>query len=170
MKRKGCLMAAWLPFVLLHLFGCGKLHALDGPGMVNPFVWQSFSIYRSDSYAQHNFQITVTYRDASDSYVVTGTLMDAYGTVYEENDGIVLPLPAREAIDALRPQDLMDFVAQNTGKSGEGGDEELFFLDVPETWIEIVYTDGTRNSKVDEDGFSVKIYEIVLPYFEANAT
>lgn len=49
---------------VLSLFGCGKEHILDGPGMVNDLTWTEFTVTRSDSYAQYNFWFTVEYRES----------------------------------------------------------------------------------------------------------
>lgn len=147
---------------LLSLFGCKNKDRLivDGPGMVNPFVWHSFSVTRTDSYAQHNFHITVGYYD-EDSYIVKGTLMDEDGTEYEDYQGIILPESACQKIDALQPQylpDIYDYVLENA--------EEPMPLDAPEILIEVAYADGRLLSKMDENDFSIKVYEIVLPYFK----
>ena len=51
---------------LLAIFGCKAKdkYILDGPGMVNHCAWDTFYVSRSgDSYAQHNFDITVTYSE-----------------------------------------------------------------------------------------------------------
>lgn len=145
--------------MLLNLTGCSR-HIMDGPGMVNPFVWKRFSISRSDSYAQYNFQLTVTHLDEGDCYVVAGALTDEEGFLYEEEQGIVLPDAARKEIDLLHPQNLPELAQRSEGA------EALTALDAPEVLLEVEYIDGTLQKKMDEDGFSIRIYEIVLPYFQ----
>jgi hypothetical protein len=130
---------------------------VDVPEMEN---WESFSVSRSDSYAQHNFYISV--KRHKSKLVVTGLLRGDDGTEYEENRGIVLPRKACVKIDALQPNNLPDVTA-----SGEiSPDEDLIVLDVPEVQVEVVYPDGTLNPKVDADDFSIRVYQIVLPYFK----
>lgn len=131
-------------------------HVLDGPGMENTVFWDSFSISRTDSYAQHNFQISVKYYE--DRYVVTGILRDEDGTEYDGE--VELPEEARIQIDKLLPHTLPDVIPV------ESGDDDLIVLDAPEVQIEVAYTDGTLWQKVDENDFSLQVYEIVLPYFE----
>jgi hypothetical protein len=130
---------------------------VDVPEMEN---WESFSVSRSDSYAQHNFYISV--KRHKGRYVVSGTLRDDRGTEYEENRGIVLPRKACVKIDALQPQNLPDVTA--SGKISP--DEDLIVLDVPEVQVEVVYPDGTLNPKVDAEDFSIRVYQIVLPHFK----
>ena len=143
---------------LATLFGCNKnKYILDGPGMENPDAWVTFSVSRSgDSYAQHNFHITVT--DTADGYVVKGTLLNCE----EEEEGILLPKSACRKIDALDPGGLPNV----TQSISEESDIELPLpLDTPEIEIEVGYLDGRLLSKVDKDDFSLKVYEIVSPYF-----
>ena len=130
-------------------------HILDGPGMENTVFWDSFSISRTDSYAQHNFQISVKYYE--DRYVVTGILRDEDGTEYDGE--VELPEEARIQIDKLLPHTLPDVIPV------ESGDDDLIVLDAPEVQIEVAYTDGTLWQKVDENDFSLQVYEIVLPHF-----
>ena len=130
-------------------------HILDGPGMENTVFWDSFSISRTDSYAQHNFQISVKYYE--DRYVVTGILRDEDGTEYDGE--VELPEEARIQIDKLLPHTLPDAIPV------ESGDDDLIVLDAPEVQIEVAYTDGTLWQKVDENDFSLQVYEIVLPHF-----
>ena len=147
---------------LLSMFGCGKNDKFitDGPGMENPFAWESFSVSRSDSYAQHNFHITVQYGE--DGYVVKGMLLDEDGTQYmDEEADIVLPKEACQTIDALRPQYLPDVI----GSTAENTEEEPMILDAPVVQVQVKYVNGTMTQKVDENDFSIQVYQIVLPYF-----
>ena len=141
---------------ILSLFGCGKKdkYILDGPGMVNTPTWESFSVSRSgDSYAQHNFNIIVKYRE--DGYVVKGTFLG-----YIDEVEFVLPDEACRKIDELRPHNLPDYIKDTSADI----DENLIVLDAPEVNVEVAYTNGTLLKKVDEDDFSIKVYEIVSPY------
>lgn len=133
--------------MLFALFGCGKgdRHILDGPGMENPRIWESFSISRSDTYAPYNFHITVTYHE--DGYITKVTTID------EEEQEFVLPKSACCEIDKLNPQALPDV-----------SNEELIIPDAPDVEIEVGYMDGTRIQKTDYDDFSMQVYKIVMPY------
>ena len=145
---------------LLSLLSCKikDRFLLDGPGMENTHTWDSFTVSRSDSFAQYNFYIAVQY-DAG-GYIVTGELRDNDGTEYAEEAGIVLPKKACAKIDQLYPGELPDAVP-----SPPAGDDEPFLLDAPMVDIEVVYPDGTHWEKVDDNDFSIQVYEIVLPYF-----
>ena len=144
---------------LLAIFGCKAKdkYILDGPGMVNPYAWDTFYVSRSgDSYAQHNFDITVTYSEKG--YIVKGTFVN-----YEEEAEVLLPRSACEQIDALNPGKLPDAVEVVPEESDA---EAPFLLDAPQVEIGVGYVDGRHLSKVDQDDFSIEIYQIVAPYFE----
>jgi hypothetical protein len=146
---------------LTALFGCGKKDRfiLDGPGMINPASWDSFSVSRSDSYAQHNFYINVEVRN--EGLVVTGEVRGEDGTVYVDEEGILLPAEASRAIFDLKPALLPD-----RQPVSEPGLEGVEILDAAFLTIEVICTDGRVLKKVDEDDFSIEIYQIVMPYFE----
>ena len=141
------LLFAWLAT----LFGCKEKHILDGPGMVNPDAWDTFYVSRSgDSYAQHNFYITIS--NSADGYIAKGTVLNCK----EEEEGILLPKSACRQIDELSPGTLPDVVESVSDES----DEELPMpLDFPEVEIEVGYADGRLLRKVDRDDFSLKVYE-----------
>ena len=144
---------------LLSLFGCKKEKdpfILDGPSMINPYAWDSFDITRSgDSIAEHNFHIIVKY--SNDGYVVTGTVNG-----YSEEEGILLETSDCERIDALDAGYLPDYEEV----AADGSVEPELPLDAPEVTIQVAHLNGTLAKKVDKDGFSLKVYEIVKPYFE----
>lgn len=144
------------------LFGCGKRdkYILDGPGMENTNAWYSFSVSRSgDSYAQHNFHITMTWSDKG--YIAKGTFINSAN----EEEEIILPKSACEAIDALKPGELPDLY---NGETNTDNLEEIIILDASNVQIEVIYVDGHHLAKADEDDFSLKVYNIVAPYFEEN--
>ncbi len=144
---------------LLSLFGCKKEKdpfMLDGPGMINPYAWNGFDITRSgDSYAQHNFYISIN--ESADGYVVTGTV-DGYC----EEEGILISKSDSEKIYDLDVGYLPDIA----DKIASDSDELAIPLDRPEVTIHVAYYDGRLLEKADEEGFSIKVYEIVQPYFE----
>ena len=140
------------------LFGRGKKdkYILDGPGMENTLNWDSFSVSRScDTYAQHNFNLTVKYD--SDGYVVKGSFING-----EENEGFALPKSACRKIDELQPHNLPDLIRMNLESIDDI--EEAIVLDVPEVKVEVAYTNGTLLQKVDENDFSIMVYQIIEPY------
>lgn len=145
---------------LLSLLSCKikDRFLLDGPGMENTHTWDSFTVSRSDSFAQYNFYIAVQY-DAG-GYIVTGELRDNDGTEYAEEAGIVLPKKACAKIDQLYPGELPDAVPRPPA-----GDDEPFVLDAPMVDIVVTYPNGEIRQKVDGNDFSIQVYEIVLPYF-----
>jgi hypothetical protein len=142
---------------LLSLFGCGKKDKfiLDGPDMVNMAVWDSFNISRyGDSMANQNFHITVNYHD--DGYILTGEVLG-----FEETEGIVLSKEDCRKIDELKPHLLPD-VTENEEQSEM---EDVMILDAASVEIEVVYRNGTSHKKVDENDFSMCIFNIAEPYF-----
>ena len=142
---------------LLSLFGCGKKDRfiLDGPGMENMAVWDSFSISRyGDSMADQNFQITVQHSD--DGYVLKG---DVIG--YSETEGMILSENDCRKIDELKPHLLPNVVKTENQSETDG----VMILDAPTVDIEVVYSNGTLHKKVDKDDFSMSIFNIAEPYF-----
>ena len=135
-----------------------KRKAKDGPvcgGSGKTACWDSFSVSRSDSYAEHNFHITVQYKPGG--YIVKGTFLG-----YDEEKSVVLPKSACQKIDALQPHNLPDVVS-NRGENGLFDD--VIILDAPEVNVEVAYTNGILLRKVDENDFSIRVYQIVWPYF-----
>lgn len=138
-------------------------HILDGPGMVNPFVWDKFTVSRSgDSYAQHNFDITVV-KDYP-KYILTGSLRDEHG-IYEEEKGIVISGSNAEKIRVLDPEALPDVREIILNEEENEMLEGCEILDASSVSIVVQYTDGKLQRKVDADDFSLKLYNAVLPYF-----
>ena len=157
----GC--AAFCVAVGITLVRCSNAHILDGPGMINPASWDSFTVSRSDSYAQHNFYMTVEERN--EGLFVMGEIRGEDGTIYTCEEGIPLSKKAAKMIYDLAPAALPD-CQQNTMETVETGDdyfEEAMVLDQSSVSIQVVYTDGRTLEKVDENDFSIKVYEIVIP-------
>ncbi len=149
---------------LFSLFGClnKKNHILDGPGMINPDAWNQFSVSRSDSYAQHNFGLTLEYGNRG--LMVKGELRGEDGSLYEDEEGIVLSKADAKKIEDLRPFDLPDVVSTEPEDGGE--EPELLVLDAPTISITVDFVDGRIVEKADADDFSLQVYQIVRPYFE----
>lgn len=145
---------------LMNLFGCGKRHIQDGPGMINPASWDSLTVSRSDSYAQHNFYIKI--EACNEGLFVTGELRGDDGTLYIDEEGILLSRKDADRIYALNPALLPDCPPDTT----ESSDSDFAFaLDQSSVEIEVVCTDGRILEKADEGDFSLKVYEIVKSCF-----
>lgn len=43
--------------------------------------------------------------------------------------------------------------------------DDVMILDAPEVKVKVAYTNGTLLPKVDENDFSIRVYQIVWPYF-----
>ena len=144
---------------LISLFGCSikKNHMVDGPGMENMGYWVSFTVSRVDSYAQHNFCISV--EETAEGYVVTGTVRDDDGTEYEETEGILLDRETCIKLEQLQPHTLDDVGVYPDDPNAPVA------LDAPLVRIEVVCADGTRLEKVDENDFSIGVYQLLLPCF-----
>ena len=158
MKVKRWAVVIMAASFLLNLFGCGKKVIRDGPGMINPASWDSFTVSRSDSYAQHNFYIEVVQRN--EGLFVTGEVRGEDGTIYTDEAGIQLSPKEAERILDLEPALLPDCRRSQTD------DEDLLVLDQSFVSIEVICTDGRRLEKVDENDFSIRVYEIVVECFE----
>ncbi len=152
---------------LAALFGCNKdKFILDGPGMINTDVFDKITVSRSGySESQQNFNLELTVTD--DGWFINGDIYRSYG-VYEPEDAIRIPGDMLLAIRSLRAHELPDVTPTELSSEEEnfirdGGE----ILDQGNVEIEIVYTDGKRIKKVDKDDFSLALYNIVLPLFEA---
>lgn len=151
---------------LATLFGCNKdKYILDGPGMINPDVFDKITVSRSCySEAQLNFNLELTVTD--DGWFINGDVCRVSG-VYEPEDAIPIPANMQSAIMSLRPNLLPDVAPTELFSEEEsiipdGGE----VLDRGNVEIEILYADGRRVEKVDKDDFSIMLYNIVLPLFE----
>jgi hypothetical protein len=140
------------------LFGCGRKHIQDGPGMINDLNWKAFTLARSDSFAQYNFSFTVE-KSGSD-YLLTGDCRDEEGNEYCVEEGI--RLSARD-IPYLRSLNLGNLPDVAPAAPDEG--EELILLDAPTITLFVTDPDGTVREKAMANDFSIDFYERFLPYF-----
>ena len=155
-------VAVVLIAVICVLYLYRKRYVLDGDGMINPKSWDSFTVSRSDSYAQHNFNIRIDVKN--EGLTVTGDLRGDDGTEYEENEGILISKKQTKAIYALCPEELPDVPKKDN--SHNSCFEGVEMLDAPTVKIEVFYTDGRILEKADADSFSISVYQIVLGSFE----
>ena len=144
--------------MLLSLFGCGKKHILDGPGMVNDQPWKAFTLSRSDAYAQYNFWFTVEQGDFD--FLLTGECRDEDGETYTIEEGVAL---SAEDLRYLRDLWLGDL--PNPTPEEEDGP---ILLDAPEITLLLTWRDGSEEEKVFSADTSIDIYEKFLPYFKNN--
>lgn len=141
---------------VLSLFGCGKEHILDGPGMVNDLTWTEFTVTRSDSYAQYNFWFTVEYRESG--FFLTGECRDEDGNLLENEEGILLSAETVRALRGLMLGDLLD-------AKPDSGEDDAFLLDAPDYSLILTYKDGIRQEKAITSELSLSLYRQFLPYF-----
>lgn len=143
-----------------------KKHILDKDGMINDFSWSSFSVSRVGSMAQYNFSITVF--NHHKKYEVVGTLRDDEGNFYDEKR-IVLPSKASEKIKNLHPECLPDVKPLSRQNIS---DEEMnllnseFILDADSSEVLVEYPNGEKLRKIDDNDFSLTVYNLVMPYFK----
>ncbi len=132
-----------------------KGHMVDGPGMVNEPKWVSFTISRSDSYAQNNFSFTVA--DDGMKAFVTGTCRDDEGTTYEMEDGIAI---SAHSLRSLREMGLED-LAEVTVDVNQG---DLMILDGSVVTLTLQYAVGPEERKRASKTLSMEMFRILSPY------
>lgn len=139
------------------LFGCGKKHVLDGPGMVNDRPWKSFTLSRTDSESQYNFWFTVEQGDFA--FLLTGECRGENGEMYAIEDGVELSTEDLQYLRNLHLEELPDVIENETI-------DELIILDAPETSLMLTYMDGNEQEKALSGEESITLYKRFLPYFE----
>lgn len=151
---------------LAALFGCNKdKYILDGPGMINPNVFDKITVSRYGySEAQQNFNLKLTVTD--DGWFINGDVCIVSG-VYEPEDAIPIPADMHNTIMSLKPHLLPDVnpTELNTGEESIIPDG-CEVLDQGNVEIEIIYADGKKVQKSDKNAFSLRLYDIVLPLFQ----
>ncbi len=156
-------------FDLIYRLFTGKIrkkHILDKDGMINDFPWSSFSVSRVGSMAQYNFSITIF--NHHKKYEVIGTLIDDDGNFYDEKK-IVLPFGVSEKIKNLHPENLPDVKPQTKQNISEEETDLLnsaFILDGDSSEVLVEYSNGEKLQKIDENDFSLTVYNLVMPYFK----
>ena len=139
------------------LFGCGKKHVLDGPGMVNDQPWKSFTISRTDSESQYNFWFTVEQGDFG--FLLTGECQGEDGDRYCLEEGVDLSTEDLQYLRNLRLHELSDDIPTIV-------DDDLMILDAPEVSLVLTFIDGNSQKKVLSSDLSIQMYNRFLPYFE----
>lgn len=144
---------------LLSLFGCGEMHILDGPGMVNTLIWESFELSGNGSDTSYNFWFKL--EPGADGYLLTGECTDKNGKTYCEEDGIIVPDAEADALRRFRLEELPD--------KAELLDEELILPeDAPSIRLTLIFADGSKKEKSIDGDTAIEIYEELLPYFINN--
>lgn len=143
---------------IFSLFGCGRKHLQDGPGMVNDLNWKAFTLSRSDSFAQYNFTFTVERCDTG--YLLTGECRDQDGDEYCEQEGMRL---SDDDIPYLRSLNLGNLPDLPPASPDEADD--LIVLDAPVITLSVTYLDGKTQDKIMTEDFSIQFYERFLHYF-----
>lgn len=143
---------------IFSLFGCGKKHIQDGPGMINDLNWKAFTLSRSDSFAQYNFNFTVEQGDAG--YFLTGECRDQEGNEYCVQEGMSLSADDIQYLRTLNLGNLPDVVPASPDEA-----DDLIVLDAPTITLSVTYLDGSLQDKVMTQDFSIQFYQRFLHYF-----
>ena len=149
-------MVTLLALFSLSLFGCGKKHVLDGPGMVNDQPWKAFTLSRSDSESQYNFWFTVEQGDFA--FLLTGECRDENGEIYNIEKGVELSTKDLQYLRDLHLHDLSDVIVDDSV-------DDLMILDAPMISLVLTFRDGTTQEKHLSADTSLDIYQRLLPYF-----
>ena len=157
MKRRRVVVLTLLALFSFSLFGCGKKHILDGPGMVNDRPWKAFTLSRTDSYSQHNFWFTVEQGDFA--LLLTGECRGEDGELYVLEEGVELSTEDHQYLRNLLLHELMDDVPTTD-------DDDLMILDAPEITFVLTFLDESSQKKVLSSDLSIQMYNRFLPYFE----
>ena len=157
MKSRRLAVLTLLTLFSVSLFGCGKKHVLDGPGMVNDRPWKSFTLSRTDSESQYNFWFTVEQGDFA--FLLTGECRGENGEMYAIEDGVELSTEDLQYLRNLHLEELPDVIENETI-------DELIILDAPDTSLMLTYMDGNEQEKALSGEESITLYKRFLPYFE----
>ena len=158
MKIKSWTVVLLIASVFLSLFGCGKKHILDGPGMVNDQPWKAFTLSRSDSYSQYNFCFTV--EQGNFAFLLTGECRDEAGELYTIEEAVELSTEDLQFLRELKLADLPDEIPNE--------DDGLILLDAPVIKLTVTFIDNQEVAKSLSEDASIQIYQRFLPYFINN--
>lgn len=133
------------------LFGCGKKHVQDGPGMVNDRPWRGFTLTYADGDSAYDFRFSVQQGDFA--LLLTGQCRDAAGELLVLEEAVELSTADLQYLRDLRFQDLP---------------EPDSTQDAPEVTLVMVWIDGKEQEKELSKETTMEIYERFLPYFTNN--
>ena len=162
MKMIKCL--ALLIFCYCAVFAfCGcKHHMDDGPGMEYMPGWSEFEVSRTDSFAQYNFYFRVI--DGEHPSMI-GECVSENGENYSEENGIELSDETIWELYRLNLEQLETFSPEEYAEIF-GDEEAQILLDDSGISLSITLPDGTVEEKNISSDLSLRIYEILLPYFK----
>jgi hypothetical protein len=143
---------------IFSLFGCGRKHIQDGPGMINDLNWKAFTLSRSDSFAQYNFTFTV--EKSEGNYLLTGECRDQEGNEYCVEEGISLSGKDIQYLRTLNLGNLPDIIPASPDET-----DDLTVLDAPTITLFVTFPDGEFLEKAMTNDFSIQFYERFLRYF-----
>lgn len=141
--------------VLFSLFGCGKKHILDGPGMERQ-VWREFTISQSSDVYEQNFSYTVKLDENSDEgYLYTEVYN--YEEGYPEETSIRLE---QKTVSALMNLDILSFPNEIPYESEES------ILDGTFLSFSVTDQNGTVFKKILSSEQETEILALIMPYKE----
>ena len=151
MKNKISTTFIFLAVFTLLLFGCGKKHVLDGPGMINDRPWRGFTLTYADGDSAYDFHFSVQQGDFA--LLLTGQCRDVAGELLVLEEGVELSVDDLQYLRDLQLQDLPE------PDSTHG---------TPEIVLVMVWMDGNEQERELSKETAMEIYERFLPYFTNN--
>lgn len=142
------------------LWGC-KHHMDDGPGMEYTPGWSEFEISRTDRFAQYNFFFRVI--DGEQPSMI-GECVSENGENYSEENGIKLSDETMWALYRLNLGQLETFSPEESAEVLEDEEAQTIMNDSAIS-LSIMLPDGTVEEKRISSDLSLRIYEILFPYF-----
>ena len=146
MKSKRPTAIIFLGLLALLLFGCGKKHMLDGPGMVNDQPWRGFTLTCAGEDNTYDFRFTLQQGDFA--FLLTGQCRDGNGTLLVLEESAELSADDLQFLRRLRLQDLPE----------ADGTQDITLV--------MVWMDGKEQERELSKETAMEIYERFLPYFE----
>lgn len=138
---------------LFSLFGCGKKHILDGPGMERQ-VWREFTISQISDVYEQNFSYTVKIDENSgEGYLYTEVYN--YEEGYPEETSIRLK---QKTVSALMNMDMLSFPDEIPYESEES------ILDGTFLSFSVTDQNGTVFKKILSSEQETEILALIRPY------
>ena len=138
---------------LFSLFGCGKKHVLDGPGMERQ-VWREFTISQISDVYEQNFSYTVKLDENSgEGYL--------YTEVYNYEEGYPEEISIRmeqKTVSALMNMDMLSFPNEIPYESEES------ILDGTFLSFSVTDQNGTVFKKILSSEQETEILALIRPY------
>lgn len=153
MKCRRLAVLTLLALFLASLFGCGKKHILDGPGMERQ-VWREFTISQSSDVYEQNFSYTVKLDENSGEGYLCTEVYD-YEKGYPEETSIRLE---QKTVNALLNLNMLSFPDEIPYESEES------ILDG--TFLSFSVTDRNGNvfKKILSSEQETEILALIRPY------